>query len=387
MASRDFAADACLNWLTERTPRWVEILELLVALESPSGDPARLRAVSDAVRGLAAELFAPEGLEIVETRGLPAVLARMTHGAGPATLILCHLDTVWEVGAFQPLYREVDGRASGPGVFDMKGGVVIALAALAALRALSPSKVRATLLCTCDEEVGSAGSRALIEAEARQADAVLVLEAPSGGAVKVARKGVGTYHLRMAGRAAHAGLEPERGVNAVVELAALIPQVAALARPDQGTTVTPTVFQGGGRVNVVPAAAELRVDVRFATAAEADRVDRAMRALVAENAQATLTVSGGPNRPPMERSASDDLFKVASRAAAELGFPTLEGTSVGGGSDGNFTAALGIPTLDGMGIVGGNAHAAGEWADTSSIAPRAALVAACVKSISEGALG
>ncbi len=387
MAASEFAAGTRLGWLTERRPRWVEILEQLVVLESPSGDRARLRAVSEAVRDLAAALFAPEELEIVEEFGVPAVRAHMGAGEGPATLLLCHLDTVWEVGAFQPLYQEADGRASGPGVFDMKGGVVIALAALAALRALGPGEVRATLLCTGDEELGSAGSRALIEAEARKAGAVLVLEAPAGTAVKVARKGVGTYHLRMKGRAAHAGLEPERGVNAVVELASLIPQVAALARPDHGTTVTPTVFQGGGRVNVVPAAAELQVDVRFATFAEADRVDRAMRSLVAADPEATMTVGGGPNRPPMERGASRDLFKVAAREAAELGLPALEGTSVGGGSDGNFTAALGIPTLDGMGIVGGNAHAAGEWADTSSIAPRAALVAGLVRAISEGALG
>jgi glutamate carboxypeptidase len=266
----------------------------------------------------------------------------------------------------------------------MKGGVLIAVAALAAMRELGLGSLPVTLLCTGDEEVGSRASRQLIEAEARRSEAVLVLEPPVAGAVKVARKGVGEYHLRMKGRAAHAGLEPELGVNSVVELAALVGRVAAAARPELGTTVTPTVFNGGLRTNVVPAAAELRVDVRFSTSLEAQRVDAELRALVPSHPEAVLELLGGANRPPLESEASASLFKLAQTVAEGLGWAELRGATVGGGSDGNFTAALGIPTLDGMGIVGGNAHAAGEWAEPASIPARAALLAGCIQAIEPG---
>jgi glutamate carboxypeptidase len=266
----------------------------------------------------------------------------------------------------------------------MKGGVVIAVAALAAMRELGLGSLPVTLLCTGDEEVGSRASRQLIEEEARRSEAVLVLEPPAAGAVKVARKGVGDYCLRVKGRAAHAGLEPERGINSVVELAALVGRVAAAARPELGTTVTPTVFHGGLRTNVVPAEAELRIDVRFSTSLEAQRVDAELRTLTPSHPEARLELLGGANRPPLEAEASVELFKLARTVAAGLGWPELRGATVGGGSDGNFTAAIGIPTLDGMGIVGGNAHAAGEWADPASIPARAALLAGCIQAIEPG---
>ncbi|MHB8395426.1 MAG: M20/M25/M40 family metallo-hydrolase [Candidatus Dormibacteria bacterium] len=381
---RDQGATVLLTWLRQRSQTWEDALEELVRLESPSGDAEHLAACARWVAGRAREWVAPDELDLLSEAGVPQLRARV-HGTGAArVLLLCHLDTVWSLGSYQPPFNVEAGVARGPGVFDMKGGVVVALAALAALRALGGDRPSVTLLCTGDEEVGSAASRALIEAEARGSAAVLVLEPPAGAAVKVARKGVGTYSMHLLGRAAHAGLEPERGVNSVVELAALVGQVADFARPEIGTTVTPTVFSGGTRTNVVPAAAELRIDVRFSTKAEADRVDLGIRALKPSHPEAVLRVEGGPNRPPLEETASAELFSLASLVADRIGLGPLQSASVGGGSDGNFTAALGIPTLDGLGIVGGNAHAAGEWADLTSIPDRAALIAGCLQSLASG---
>lgn len=348
----------------------------MVDLESPSGDHEGLERSASLVADAARSLWARETVVTGSTLGVPHVSVGI--GQGQPILLLCHLDTVWEKGGFGAPYTEDGDRAQGPGVFDMKGGVVIGLAAMAALGALCDPAPPARMLCTGDEEVGSPASRALIESEARSSRAVMVLEPSVQGALKIARKGVGTYHLRVRGRAAHAGLEPELGVNAVVELAALVGRVAAIAAPDRGTTVTPTVFQGGLRTNVVPDDAQLRVDVRFSTVAEAARVDRELHALVPTHPEARLEIGGGPNRPPLEPRASGRLFDLAGEAARWLGQPPPASATVGGGSDGNFTAALDIPTLDGLGIVGGNAHAKGEWADLNSIPPRAALLAACI---------
>lgn len=362
-------------------------MEELVRLESPSEDLPRLQAVAEVAAQRTRELIQPASLEILTATGPPAVRVRLQGKGGPSVLLLGHLDTVWDVGAFEPLFEVNKGIARGPGVFDMKGGLVIGIAALTALREAEGSAPEVTLLCTADEEVGSATSRALIESEARRHQAVLVLEPPMAGAVKIARKGVGTYKIEIEGRSAHAGLEPESGVNSVVELAAMVDEIAAMARPELGTTVTPTVFTGGGRINVVPAHAELSCDVRFSTMAEAQRLEVALRDLRARDPQARVRISGSANRPPLEPSASRSLFGIAQRVAAELALGELQGASVGGGSDGNFTAAMGVPTLDGMGIVGGQAHAAGEWADLDSIPSRAALVAGVVEAVARGDLG
>jgi glutamate carboxypeptidase len=386
MTSLERAAPARLTWLSERRPAFESLLEELVRQQSPSEDQARLEAISELVGARLHELVHPDRLELVPGLGRPALRLSLGRGGEPKVLLLAHLDTVWDVDSFDPLYTVRDGIAYGPGVFDMKGGLVVGAAALAALQEEGWTGPEVTLLCTTDEEVGSAASRALIESEARRHRAVLVLEPPVAGAVKTARKGVGTYHIEVEGRAAHAGLEPEKGVNAVVELAALVGQIAALGRPEVGTTVNPTVFRGGGRVNVVPAHAELSCDVRFATAAEADRLEQEMRELRAHDPQATVTVRGGANRPPLEPAASRELFALARDVATDLGLPQLQSAMVGGGSDGNFTAAVGVPTLDGLGIVGGNAHAPGEWAELASIAPRAALLAGVIEAVCLGAL-
>ncbi len=374
-------------WLSGRADQWSSAVAELVGLESPSGDGDGIKSCATAVANLASRWFSPREASWEFVGGIPH-LRLLTGGVeGRAVLLLCHLDTVWERGAFPGGFQRQGRRAVGPGVFDMKGGVVVGLAALAALAALGGPQPPVRLLCTGDEEVGSATSRALIEEEARRSRAVLVLEPPAGSAVKIGRKGVGTYRLEVRGRAAHAGLEPELGVNAVVELARLVPAVEALADPVAGTTVTPTVFLGGARTNVVPDRAELRVDARFPTAAESARVDRGLRELAPAHPEARVEVTGGPNRPPLEREAAAGLFSLAGGVAAWLGWDELQGVQVGGGSDGNFTAALGVPTLDGLGIVGGRAHAEGEWADLTSIPDRAALLAGCLWALTGEGVG
>ncbi|HET7482438.1 MAG TPA: M20/M25/M40 family metallo-hydrolase, partial [Actinomycetota bacterium] len=221
-------------------------------------------------------------------------------------------------------------------------------------------------------------SRPLIEDAAQRVDAVLVLEPSADGALKVARKGGGLYRVTVTGRAAHAGLEPEKGVNAVIEAAHKVLEVAEFADPELGTTVTPSLISGGSATNTVPATAVVSVDVRAATIAEQQRVDDAIRALQPKIAGAHVTIGGGIDRPPLPHSASNELFERAKRIASELGFGDIEGVEVGGGSDGNFTAAVGTPTLDGLGPVGAGAHAEGEWIAVDRLAERAALIAMLV---------
>jgi glutamate carboxypeptidase len=262
----------------------------------------------------------------------------------------------------------VGGILRGPGCFDMKAGLAMAFHAAAGLTGV-------TLLVTGDEEIGSPSSRRLIEDEARGASAALVLEASAdGGAFKTERKGVSLYDVRVTGRAAHAGLEPERGVNATVELAQQVLAIAALGDAEVGTTVTPTASWAGTTTNTVPAAGTIAVDVRVRTLAEQDRVDRAMRSLQSVLPGARLEVLGGPNRPPLEASASAALYEQARAIAVRLGLEPPGSAAVGGASDGNFTAGVGTPTLDGLGAVGGGAHADDEHVLVDQIAPRTALL-------------
>jgi glutamate carboxypeptidase len=221
----------------------------------------------------------------------------------------------------------------------------------------------------------------VIEETARGADAALILEPAAGGALKTARKGVSNYDVVVHGRAAHAGLEPEKGANASVELAYQVLALAAIARPEVGTTVTPTVMSAGTATNVVPAEARFAVDVRASSVAEQQRVDDAIRALPPHVEGATVEILGGPNRPPLEAAASEALFVRAQRLAEGLGLGSLRGVAVGGGSDGNFTAAIGVPTLDGLGAVGDGAHAEGEYVVVDEMPRRASLVAALVNDL------
>ena len=363
--------------MSARLPAILADIESLVRCESPS---AAAEAVASSA-GLVAAIgqghlgMAPEVLVI---DGCPHLRWRFGTGE-PRVLVLAHHDTVWPLGSLETHPFSVsDGVLRGPGCFDMKAGLALALHALAVLGA--PDAV--TLLVTGDEELGSPSSRELIEAEAAGCRAALVLEAAAdGGALKTARKGVSLYQVRAVGRAAHAGLEPERGVNATVELAHQILAVAGLSDAALGTTVTPTALSAGTVTNTVPAAGAFSVDARMWSAAEQARVQAAMSSLLPAVPGAALEISGGPNRPPLPESSSAGLFSRASSIAASLGLAPLTSASVGGASDGNFTAGVGTPTLDGLGAVGGGAHADHEHVLVDALPGRAALLAALVNEL------
>ncbi len=352
----------------------VDALGVLVGVESPSEDRPALWRCANAVAELGTRLLGAEP-ERVAVDARP--LLRWRFGQ-PRVLLLAHLDTVWPLGTIERWpFSVADGSATGPGAFDMKGGLVLGMFGLASLDDLDG----VCLMVTSDEEIGSPSSADLIVEQAEGMDAVLMLEPGLGHALKVGRKGVGQYQLVVGGRAAHAGLEPQRGANALLELADLLLAVEHLADPEGGTTVTPTVAAAGTTFNVVPATAVATLDVRASDIAEQQRVDRALRTLRTKRPGTRLVVEGGVHRPPMETSASAELFQRAARIADGLGLGPLEQAVVGGGSDGNLTAAAGVPTLDGLGAVGGNAHAEGEHILIAALPERAALVAALVRDL------
>lgn len=351
----------------------LEDLRTLVECESPSEDIAATTRCAELVAALGAERMgrAPEMLRTGER-----VALLWSWPGAPRRLVLGHLDTVWPLGTLARWPFQVEGeRATGPGCFDMKAGIVQAMHAIASLP--DPSGVQ--LLLTSDEEIGAPDSRALIEEVAGGTRAVYVAEPSARAALKIERKGVSLYSVEAVGRAAHAGLEPERGINATVELAHQVIAIAGLGDPQLGTTVTPAVISAGTTTNTVPAGGQVSVDVRARTVEEQDRVDAAMHGLRPVLPGAGLTIHGGPNRPPLERRRSADLLERAVQAYRELGFGDLQGVAVGGGSDGNFTAGLGIPTLDGLGPVGDGAHAEGEWVSVPDLPRRSALLAALVR--------
>jgi len=371
---RDFCRD-------ER-PWLLETIEALVNLESPTTDKV---AVDQCGRALAARLEAIGGRVSWLPRADRGDHLLAEFGCGTSQILLLgHFDTVWPVGQLErmPLVRS-NGRMHGPGVFDMKAGIAIGMLATRALLETGVSlSRRIVMLWTTDEEVGSATSRAAIEDEARRSDAVLVLE-PSlpGGAVKTARKGCGEYELRVRGVAAHAGIDPSKGASAIHELARQIVLVQKLQDLDRGVSVNVGTISGGTRTNVVAEEARAVIDVRAPTQADAARVDAAFRALKAVDDRTAVSVTGGLDRPPLERTAQvARLYEQAFEVARELGQALGEG-STGGGSDGNFTAALGVATLDGLGAVGDGAHALQEHVDIESLPDRAALVAGLIARI------
>lgn len=368
--------------LRRRIDEMVALTAELVSAESPSNDPNLLGAAADLLAERAERLLEVPAtrLDAHDTPALTWTLPPVRCESRPVVL-LAHLDTVWPAGTLARWPFAVDGdRATGPGVFDMKAGLVQGLFAMAALVAADLDRPPVTLLVTSDEEVGSPSGRKVIEDAAREAAAVLVIEPSVSGRLKVARKGVSNYDLHFTGRAAHAGLEPETGINALDAAAEVVLALRDLAAPERGTTVTPTLASAGTTRNTVPALASVAVDVRAATIAEQDRVDAAVRSLQPRNG-ATLRVDGGVNRPPMEEQTSAGLLELAQRAAARCGLDPLSTAQVGGGSDGNLTAALGIPTLDGLGAVGAGAHAEGEYVLLSTMPERAALVAELIVEI------
>lgn len=370
-------------------PSMLADLEGLVLCESFSADRAAVARSAEVVGALGARLLGAEP-ETIVIDGVTHL--RWTFGS-PRVLLVGHHDTVWPMGSLRTHPWSVSGRiARGPGVLDMKAGLVQMFHALASL----PSLDGVCVLVNGDEEVGSPTSRQLIEESARACAAAFVLEAAADeqGALKTARKGTSRYEVVVHGRAAHAGLEPRKGVNAAVEVAHQVLSIAGLGASTEtvvtvaadgrdgslpgGTTVTPTLLSAGSSRNTVPALARLSVDVRVPTAVAQERIDELMHGLTARLPGARLEVLGGRQRPPMEPESSAELFALASRLATELGQEPPRGIAVGGASDGNHTAAVGCPTLDGLGAVGGGAHADTEHVEVAWMVPRARLLAQLV---------
>ncbi|MER7798355.1 M20 family metallopeptidase [Microbacterium sp. NPDC096154] len=375
------AGQALLDWAEQALPDMLTDLEQIIRCESPSADHTAVARSADLIAAIGERRlgFAPERLVVEGVTHLRWRLGSPDPEA-PRVLLLTHHDTVWPVGSIETHPFSIqDGVLRGPGCFDMLTGLVMALHAAARIGHLENAAV--TLLVTGDEEVGSPASRALIEQEAAGCVATLVLEATGdGGALKIGRKGVSNYRVDIIGRAAHAGLEPEKGLNATVELAHQVGVVIGFADAEAGTSVVPTVAQSGTTTNTVPAHASFMVDVRALTIAEQARVDEAFHSLTSHTG-ATVTVSGGVNRPPLETSAAEGVWQRALAVSRELGLQLPEAIVVGGASDGNFTAGIGVPTLDGLGAVGGGAHADHEHVMVDEIAPRTALLVALLRDL------
>jgi glutamate carboxypeptidase len=357
----------------------INLLRDLVEQESPSDHPASINLANDLVARSAATFGGTAKAhkqkqfgDVLELRFGPI------RNRQKPLLLLGHLDTVWPLGTLQHMpFREANGRLFGPGVLDMKAGVVMALAALKALHELDLARP-VNFLINSDEEIGSPISRPITERLALRSSAVFVLEPAQGLAYKTARKGVGQYNLQVTGVAAHSGVDFERGHSAILEMTKLVQTVSGFTDLSKKRTVNCGVISGGTRSNVVAAEATAEVDVRIAKASDAARVDRLFRSLKVTDPACRLEITGGINRPPMERTAGTiALFKRARKLASELGF-SLDEAATGGASDGNFTAALGIPTLDGMGAVGEGAHAPHESIQLEHLVPRAALLAAMI---------
>jgi glutamate carboxypeptidase len=382
--------ELAMNLLDHYEARQETILQSireLVERETKSREESRLNEIASFISGQLREIGGQ--VELIPQNGYGTHLrARFDFGhdrTEQGVLVVGHLDTVWPVGSLERLPFRVtpEGRAHGPGIFDMKSGVAILVESLRTIvsRRLA-TKRPVTLLLTCDEEIGSRTSRPLIEEEAKNAAAALILEPPiSGGVVKTGRKGIGTFTVRALGRAAHAGLDPEKGVNAIVELAHQTLRLSALNDYGRGVTVSVGLVEGGSALNVVPACASAKVDVRFWTPEDGENLIAAIRGLTPVTVGAKIEVSGGINRPPMPRSEKNiALYEHARALAAELGFE-LKDEVVGGGSDGNFIAAMGVPTLDGLGVDGAGAHAEHEHIVIDDIPRRAALLTRLMQTV------
>jgi len=370
-----------LAYLRDHQDDMVALLTRIVEMESPTSDKPSLDRLGAFLADQARDLSAQVEM-LPQTNAGDHVRARWGNGPG-GVLLLCHMDTVWDLGTVAERPVRIEGsNLYGPGVFDMKGGIVNTLWAMRALHDLNllPRR-RVTLIINSDEETGTVTSRATIEAEALNHDAVFVMEPaqPPHGSLKTWRKGVGGFQVTVTGLAAHAGADHEKGINAVEELAHQILAIQGFTDYQTGTTLNVGVVGGGTRSNVVPAEAWAQVDVRVMNAEEAARIEARMRDLKPRLRGTTVEVSGGVGRPPMVRTPEIvALYNKAAALAAEMGFEISE-AGTGGGSDGNFTAALGIPTLDGMGVVGDGGHALHEHVVITSLPERAALLAAMVR--------
>jgi glutamate carboxypeptidase len=392
-------AQAQLRYFRQQQAAILDTIEQLVTLESPSDVKAAVDRVSTVLASRFGELGGKVTVHKAEKFGnhlqvsfagkerphLSQEAREMGHPRKPI-LLLGHMDTVYPVGTIAKMpFRVSKGRIWGPGVFDMKSGIALALHVIEALLQWNDGMLTrpTTVLLVSDEEIGSTSSRQITEKLAKESEAVLVLEPAAGpnGAVKTARKGIGEYTLGVEGVAAHSGLDFQKGHSAVIELARQILRLYEMVDLKRGTTINAGRISGGGRVNVVPAEASAFIDLRVRTKKDAERVHRQLMSLRPFDRQCQVNVTGGLNRPPMERTgATMALCKKAAQVAHELGWK-LEEAAVGGGSDGNFTAAIGIPTLDGLGAVGDGAHSAHESVAISELPKRAALLAGLISSI------
>ena len=380
------------SYLTQRQPELLALARALVEAESPSRDKEGSQAVGSLLASAAGRIGAVSSVERIPSDFGEHLRIRAFTEAndGAPIVILGHTDTVHPRGAIKERPWHSEGnRIYGPGIFDMKANCALALEALQAVEYLRSIRLDqayrqapVTILLTCDEESGSPSGCPLVEEEAKNARAVLVLEPPaSGGRVKTARKGTGMFTIEVRGRAAHAGLEPEKGVSAVLELARQTIRLTNLNNPAVGTTVMVTVVRGGTHSNVVPDEARAEIDVRFSSAAEAGRIENAIVSLKPFDERAHLVIGGGINRPPLERTAEVALLYEKARGLASLLDFELGEASVGGASDGNFVGALGVPVLDGLGIEGDGAHAAHEHIIVDNIPRQGALLAGLIATL------
>jgi glutamate carboxypeptidase len=377
-----------LAYFNERRDEIISTIRELVEIESPSDNKAAVNRIAEAVAQKFSQLGGKVKVRVHPAQDFGNHLQIDFDFAGKSAkpvLLLGHCDTVYPLGTLATMpCRAVDNKLTGPGVLDMKSGIALMLHALAALQNWHGGLPRpVTVLLVSDEEVGSNSSRAITESLAKKAAAVLVLEPSYGphGAAKTARKGVGEYLVKVTGKAAHAGLDFQKGVNAILELARQIEKISSFTDLKKGLTVNVGIVGGGSRTNVVPAEATAQVDVRIARMKDAAGIDKKMRSLRPFNRKCKIVITGGINRPPLERTAGvAALYAQAAAVARELGWKLSE-AAVGGGSDGNFTAALGIPTLDGLGGVGDGAHAAHEHILISELPRRAALLAGLIEAV------
>jgi glutamate carboxypeptidase len=380
------ASQSVLTYLAFSQQHEGEMLSLLrkmVEIESPSDD----KAAVDRMGSFLAEAFERLGGQVTFYPQKAAgnhLKAEFAGGGGKPVLLLGHFDTVWPMGTLAKMpFHIKDGRAFGPGVYDMKAGIAMMMFALRALKEAGAAHRPVTILLDTDEEVGSTTGRPIVEAAAKDCEAVLVLEPSQGpqGHLKTSRKGVGDITIRVRGRASHSGVDFEKGRSAIIELARQLLEIVKFTDLPRGITVNPGVIQGGTRSNVIAAEAWAEVDLRIARATDAAELEKKFAALKPFDAECSIELSGGINRPPMERTEGTvRLFNIAKEIAAAMGWK-VEESSTGGGSDGNFTSALGIPTLDGLGALGEGAHASNESVVIQELPQRTALLASLVQSL------
>ncbi len=358
------------NSEAEILTQFLQELEQLVCLESPTEDLERNKEIIKLAKNIVDRNLSG-GCEIREVKSRPILLWGEQNFD---ILLLTHLDTVWPVGTFNPTWNIAGDEISGPGIFDMKAGFLQAIYALSNLQKQNIDIKRFALLATTDEETGSFSSVDLIKELSAKSKAVLVFESALDTGVKVARKGTAMYQVKVVGKAAHAGLEPEKGINSIVEAANLVLKIASLNNPDKNTSVVPTIIKGGTTTNTVPEITVIEVDARSFDENELELVDKQITSLKPDNSNIKVEISGGINRPPLPKSKSDELFKILQIAGKKASLPEISAYEVGGASDGNFAAMVCPLVLDGLGAVGAGAHAKNEHIKKSEIIPRINLL-------------